>query len=157
MTMLPSLRRQNILAELYVSRSTPAPLVTTPNINASSAGLKQTCPPGVFVSLTPGDPSLWSGVMFVRKGKSLPPPPRPRNLHNLSNLSLQGPTPPPSFDSTSPSQTPIPPSHPSSPSRPTSSTRSLRPSPRTCTQQIYKRAAPSARLMTNGYPRAASA
>ncbi|KAG6366495.1 hypothetical protein INS49_000672 [Diaporthe citri] len=32
------------------------------------AGLKQSCPQGVFVSLTPGDPSLWSGVMFVRKG-----------------------------------------------------------------------------------------
>lgn len=46
--MLPSLRRQNLLAEF--------------------AGLKQSCPPGVFVSLTPGDPSLWSGVMFVRKG-----------------------------------------------------------------------------------------
>lgn len=38
-----------------------------------SAGLKQTCPPGVFVSLTPGDPSLWSGVIFVRKGKVLLP------------------------------------------------------------------------------------
>ncbi|KAK1831359.1 hypothetical protein QBC39DRAFT_426099 [Podospora conica] len=33
-----------------------------------NAGLKQACPTGVFVSLTPGDPSLWSGVMFVRKG-----------------------------------------------------------------------------------------
>lgn len=30
--------------------------------------MKQACPSGVFVSLTPGDPSLWSGVMFVRKG-----------------------------------------------------------------------------------------
>ncbi|POS81256.1 ubiquitin-conjugating enzyme [Diaporthe helianthi] len=48
MAMLPSLRRQNLLAEF--------------------AGLKQSCPQGVFVSLTPGDPSLWSGVMFVRKG-----------------------------------------------------------------------------------------
>ena len=35
-----------------------------------SAGLKQACPQGVFVSLTPGDPSLWSGVIFVRKGPS---------------------------------------------------------------------------------------
>lgn len=33
-----------------------------------SAGLKQACPNGVFVSLTPGDPNLWSGVIFVRKG-----------------------------------------------------------------------------------------
>jgi len=42
-----------------------------------SAGLKQACPNGVFVSLTPGDPSLWSGVIFVRKGsrtKSSQPP-----------------------------------------------------------------------------------
>ncbi|KAF3767589.1 hypothetical protein M406DRAFT_61441 [Cryphonectria parasitica EP155] len=46
--MLPSLRQQNLLAEF--------------------AGLKQSCPPGIFVSLTPGDPSLWSGVIFVRKG-----------------------------------------------------------------------------------------
>ncbi|CAN8102930.1 unnamed protein product [Discula destructiva] len=48
LAMLPSLRRQNLLAEF--------------------AGLKQSCPPGVFVSLTPGDPALWSGVIFVRKG-----------------------------------------------------------------------------------------
>ncbi|KAL1861326.1 hypothetical protein Daus18300_009002 [Diaporthe australafricana] len=48
MAMLPSLRRQNLLAEF--------------------AGLKQSCPQGVFVSLTPGDPALWSGVIFVRKG-----------------------------------------------------------------------------------------
>lgn len=45
---LPSLRRQHLLAEF--------------------AGLKQACPSGVFVSLTPGDPSLWSGVIFVRRG-----------------------------------------------------------------------------------------
>ncbi|KAK4238865.1 hypothetical protein C8A03DRAFT_43467 [Achaetomium macrosporum] len=36
------------------------------------AGLKQACPQGVFVSLTPGDPSLWSGVIFVRKGPYAP-------------------------------------------------------------------------------------
>ncbi|KAK3688507.1 ubiquitin-conjugating enzyme/RWD-like protein [Podospora appendiculata] len=45
---LPSVRRQHLVAEF--------------------AGLKQACPNGVFVSLTPGDPSLWSGVLFVRKG-----------------------------------------------------------------------------------------
>lgn len=48
LSSLPSLRRQNLLAEF--------------------AGLKQARPDGVFVSLTPGDPTLWSGVMFVRKG-----------------------------------------------------------------------------------------
>ncbi|RYP77743.1 hypothetical protein DL770_007027 [Monosporascus sp. CRB-9-2] len=43
---LPAVRRQHLLVEF--------------------AGLKQACPEGVFVSLTPGDPSLWSGVLFVR-------------------------------------------------------------------------------------------
>ncbi|KAK3502664.1 ubiquitin-conjugating enzyme/RWD-like protein [Neurospora crassa] len=45
---LPAVRRQHLLAEF--------------------AGLKQACPNGVFVSLTPDDPNLWSGVIFVRKG-----------------------------------------------------------------------------------------
>ncbi|CAK7212202.1 hypothetical protein SEUCBS140593_001437 [Sporothrix eucalyptigena] len=49
---LPSLRRQNLLAEF--------------------SGLKQVCPEGVFMTLTPGDPSLWSGVIFVRDGPYAP-------------------------------------------------------------------------------------
>ncbi|KAK6852764.1 ubiquitin-conjugating enzyme [Apiospora arundinis] len=49
LTGLPALRKQNLLVEF--------------------AGLKQSCPEGVFVSLTPGDPALWSGVVFVRDGK----------------------------------------------------------------------------------------
>ncbi|KAI1503928.1 ubiquitin-conjugating enzyme/RWD-like protein [Biscogniauxia marginata] len=48
LSALPALRRQHLLVEF--------------------AGLKQACPDGVFVSLTPGDPSLWSGVIFVRGG-----------------------------------------------------------------------------------------
>ncbi|PHH52990.1 Protein crossbronx -like protein [Ceratocystis fimbriata CBS 114723] len=48
MASLPSMRKQHLMAEF--------------------AGLKQACPDGVFVSLTPGDPSTWSGVIFVRKG-----------------------------------------------------------------------------------------
>lgn len=32
------------------------------------SSLKYACPDGVFVSLTPGDPTLWSGVIFVRSG-----------------------------------------------------------------------------------------
>ncbi|GAB1318942.1 hypothetical protein MFIFM68171_09152 [Madurella fahalii] len=48
MGSLPAVKRQHLLAEF--------------------AGLKQACPHGIYVSLTPGDPSLWSGVMFVRKG-----------------------------------------------------------------------------------------
>ncbi|KAL3436605.1 ubiquitin-conjugating enzyme/RWD-like protein [Aspergillus tetrazonus] len=32
------------------------------------ASLKHAAPPGVYVSLSPGDPSLWSCVIFVRSG-----------------------------------------------------------------------------------------
>ena len=46
---LPALRKQHLLVEF--------------------AGLKQACPEGVFVSLTPDDPSMWSGVLFVRDGE----------------------------------------------------------------------------------------
>ncbi|KAI1418789.1 ubiquitin-conjugating enzyme/RWD-like protein [Xylaria sp. FL1777] len=49
---LPALRRQHLLAEY--------------------TGLKQVCPDGVYVALTPGDPSLWSGVFFVRDGPYAP-------------------------------------------------------------------------------------
>ncbi|KAK3307036.1 ubiquitin-conjugating enzyme/RWD-like protein [Chaetomium strumarium] len=52
MGILPTVKRHHLLAEF--------------------AGLKQACPQGVFVSLTPGDPSLWSGVIFVRKGPYAP-------------------------------------------------------------------------------------
>ncbi|PQE22105.1 ubiquitin-conjugating enzyme protein [Rutstroemia sp. NJR-2017a BVV2] len=37
-----------------------------------SSSLKYACPHGVFMSLTPGDPTLWSGVLFVRKGAYAP-------------------------------------------------------------------------------------
>ncbi|KAE9363757.1 UBC-like protein [Stipitochalara longipes BDJ] len=36
------------------------------------SSLKYACPHGVFMSLTPGDPTLWSGVIFVRKGPYAP-------------------------------------------------------------------------------------
>ncbi|KAH6895486.1 ubiquitin-conjugating enzyme/RWD-like protein [Thelonectria olida] len=49
---LPSIRRQQLLSEF--------------------AGLKQACPEGMFISLTPGDPTLWSGVLFVRNGPYSP-------------------------------------------------------------------------------------
>ncbi|KAF7541759.1 hypothetical protein G7Z17_g11872 [Cylindrodendrum hubeiense] len=52
MGTLPSLRRQQLLSEF--------------------AGLKQACPEGMFVSLTPGDPTMWSGVLFVRNGPYAP-------------------------------------------------------------------------------------
>ncbi|KAG6144182.1 hypothetical protein E4U12_007100 [Claviceps purpurea] len=49
---LPSLRKQHLLSEF--------------------TGLRQACPEGVFVTLTPGDPSLWSAVLFVRDGPYAP-------------------------------------------------------------------------------------
>ncbi|KAI1436079.1 ubiquitin-conjugating enzyme/RWD-like protein [Xylaria sp. CBS 124048] len=52
LTKLPALRRQHLLAEF--------------------TGLKQACPEGVYVGLTPGDPTLWSGVIFVRDGPYAP-------------------------------------------------------------------------------------
>ncbi|RDW79451.1 UBC-like protein [Coleophoma cylindrospora] len=36
------------------------------------SSLKYACPHGVFMSLTPGDATLWSGVIFVRKGPYAP-------------------------------------------------------------------------------------
>lgn len=63
---LPSLRKQQLLSELY-GMSVPRfmiPVLTS----YYSSGLKQACPDGVFVSLTPGDPTLWSAVLFVRDG-----------------------------------------------------------------------------------------
>ncbi|QDS67914.1 hypothetical protein FKW77_008497 [Venturia effusa] len=49
---LASLSRQNLLLEF--------------------ASLKYTCPEGVYVAITPGDASLWSGILFVRKGPYSP-------------------------------------------------------------------------------------
>ncbi|KAL6237820.1 hypothetical protein BDW75DRAFT_62084 [Aspergillus navahoensis] len=46
---IPSLRRYQLIQE--------------------HASLKHAAPPGVYVSLSPGDPSLWSCVIFVRSGK----------------------------------------------------------------------------------------
>ncbi|PKX93771.1 putative ubiquitin-conjugating enzyme [Aspergillus novofumigatus IBT 16806] len=45
---IPALRRQQLLLEF--------------------ASLKHAAPPGIYISITPGDPTLWSGVIFVRSG-----------------------------------------------------------------------------------------
>ncbi|KAL9128319.1 MAG: hypothetical protein Q9217_002974 [Psora testacea] len=37
-----------------------------------SASLKQGCPDGIYISLKPGNPLQWSGVLFVRKGPYAP-------------------------------------------------------------------------------------
>ncbi|OAA61469.1 ubiquitin-conjugating enzyme [Cordyceps fumosorosea ARSEF 2679] len=49
---LPSLRRQQLLSEF--------------------TGLKQACPSGVFVTLNPGDSTVWSAVLFIREGPYAP-------------------------------------------------------------------------------------
>ncbi|MCJ1435355.1 hypothetical protein MMC27_004727 [Xylographa pallens] len=36
------------------------------------ARLKLNCPPGIYVSLTPGNPNTWSGVFFTRNGPYVP-------------------------------------------------------------------------------------
>ncbi|KAL9583051.1 MAG: hypothetical protein Q9212_002931 [Teloschistes hypoglaucus] len=36
---------------------------------ADSVNLKRRCPEGIYLALTPGDPTQWSGTFFVRKGR----------------------------------------------------------------------------------------
>ncbi|KAH8820105.1 ubiquitin-conjugating enzyme/RWD-like protein [Xylogone sp. PMI_703] len=38
------------------------------NLLVEFSSLKYACPQGVYLNLTPGDPTLWSGVLFVRSG-----------------------------------------------------------------------------------------
>jgi hypothetical protein len=38
------------------------------SLTTASASLKAYCPEGIYLSLTAGDPSLWSGVLFIRAG-----------------------------------------------------------------------------------------
>jgi hypothetical protein len=52
----------------------PAPVPNLPSfrrqhLNVEFCSLRSAKLEGVFVSVTPGDPSLWVGVMFVRRGK----------------------------------------------------------------------------------------
>ncbi|EOD50691.1 ubiquitin-conjugating enzyme [Neofusicoccum parvum] len=51
---LPSLQKQNLLVEF--------------------ASLRHGCPDGVYVSITPGDASIWTGVIFIRKAYPSVPP-----------------------------------------------------------------------------------
>jgi hypothetical protein len=36
--------------------------------SGTSAALKCASPEGVYATITPGNPTLWSGVLFVREG-----------------------------------------------------------------------------------------
>lgn len=66
----------------------PSPsFVTNYDVLPFSTGLKQACPSGVFVTLTPGDSTVWSAVMFIRDGKS--------SLSSSGALSTQLMTPGP--------------------------------------------------------------
>jgi hypothetical protein len=38
------------------------------HLNIEFASLRSARLEGVFVSITPGDPSLWVGIIFVRRG-----------------------------------------------------------------------------------------
>ncbi|OAA47709.1 ubiquitin-conjugating enzyme [Metarhizium rileyi] len=42
------------------------------HLRSEFTGLKQACPEGVFLGLTPGDPTLWSAVLFIRNGPYAP-------------------------------------------------------------------------------------
>ncbi|KAF2403829.1 hypothetical protein EJ06DRAFT_527430 [Trichodelitschia bisporula] len=42
------------------------------NLLLEFASLKHACPDGVYVTITPGDPSLWTGFVCVRKGPYSP-------------------------------------------------------------------------------------
>ncbi|KAJ5351671.1 hypothetical protein N7452_000645 [Penicillium brevicompactum] len=44
------------------------PSLRKQQLHLEFASLKHAAPPGVYVSLAPGDPTLWNGVIFVRSG-----------------------------------------------------------------------------------------
>jgi hypothetical protein len=94
--------------------------------------LKHASPKGVYVAPVPDEPLLWTGVLFVRKGKealqteSRPDLYHPILSHHVAHIFLphQDHTQTPSCASKSLSQTTTPTARPSSPSSKTSSTRS---------------------------------
>ncbi|KAJ5465703.1 hypothetical protein N7530_009490 [Penicillium desertorum] len=44
------------------------PSLRKQQLHLEFASLRRAAPPGVYVSLAPGDPTLWNGVIFVRSG-----------------------------------------------------------------------------------------
>ncbi|KAJ5883401.1 uncharacterized protein N7473_010287 [Penicillium subrubescens] len=44
------------------------PSIRKQQLHLEFASLRQAAPPGVYVTLAPGDPTLWNGVIFVRSG-----------------------------------------------------------------------------------------
>lgn len=51
--------------------SSQLPSFRRQHLNIEFASLRVAKLEGVFLSITPGDPTLWVGVMFVRRGKSV--------------------------------------------------------------------------------------
>lgn len=45
-----------------------SPAMSRQTVITEFAGLKSACPAGIFMCLTPGNATLWTGVLFVRKG-----------------------------------------------------------------------------------------
>ena len=68
---LPAVRKQHLLVELYVCKSIRGTVSVVADEGLCSASLKYVCPSGVYVSITPGNPAIWVGVMFIRRGKDL--------------------------------------------------------------------------------------
>jgi hypothetical protein len=54
-----------ILHSLLLSLTWNVELIAFP---ISSASLNHAAPPGVYVSVAPNDPTLWTAVIFVRSG-----------------------------------------------------------------------------------------
>ncbi|KAG8528130.1 uncharacterized protein KY384_007046 [Bacidia gigantensis] len=61
--------RQSVLLELSV---TIQRIDSNSDLIELSASLKQNCPDGVYISLKPGNPLQWSGVLFARSGPYAP-------------------------------------------------------------------------------------
>ncbi|KAJ5642187.1 hypothetical protein N7490_006187 [Penicillium lividum] len=70
--VLSDLRYLDSLKKLCFTMSTTRlpciPSLRKQQLHLEFSSLRNAAPPGVYVSLAPGDPTLWSGVIFVRSG-----------------------------------------------------------------------------------------
>ncbi|KAJ5725197.1 uncharacterized protein N7483_006554 [Penicillium malachiteum] len=53
---------------MSTSRLPCIPSLRKQQLHLEFASLRHAAPPGVYMTLAPGDPTLWNGVMFVRSG-----------------------------------------------------------------------------------------
>lgn len=71
---LASVRKQHLLVELCVGGSV-RPWQANGQLNIAglpSASLKYAGLQGIYMSVTPGNPRSWSGIIFVREGRGEP-------------------------------------------------------------------------------------